>query len=439
MKRLTTSLLAVVSIIALVFTNCGTFRVPKALADSGVFSATITISCSSGTQTIATVHAGDQVTGLAVLLSNDPNENGEGEPLHLSGPGLSFSLPDYSQHTPFGFTANGDGSIQGCITNAENDETGNVTVGVNQGDRQLLTKDQKDALGHAGTAGYVGGAGLAAGGLIVGVLCIPCGIAIGIFGIATAGVGYGADKLAADPPDPNYKVIATPVTPRLTQQPLTAGQGFTQQEADASNALLTNYEVSIGLQRAMLTSLNRYSGAYNAGDTYWEGQQEQAARLYAGQLATQIEAEPNLLTNLQDAFQAAGVTAMITPGDVSNFESNLNTNGLPASSAQILTQLGFDSSEQNDITQALIVQDTNQVAALGGGNFPKMLTDPFLITALQNEAQALNQFAGTQPGPGPGPTATPELSSADLLTISLFPLGLIWLTRRRRARRDAQK
>jgi hypothetical protein len=51
-----------------------------------------------------------------------------------------------------------------------------------------------------------------------------------------------------------------------------------------------------------------------------------------------------------------------------------------------------------------------------------------------------NNFAATGPviPPAPPATATPELGSGELLVTGLLPLGLVLLTRKRRARRMTQ-
>src|SRR5439155_16593338 len=92
---------------------------------------------------------------------------------------------------------------------------------------------------------------------------------IAIFGVPAAAFQKLANKLAAaarDPSDPNFTVIAQPVVHSVSQQPISTSEGATQQEADALNVLLTNWEQAIGITEALLTSMDRAEGAFEAGD-----------------------------------------------------------------------------------------------------------------------------------------------------------------------------
>jgi len=197
-----------------------------------------------------------------------------------------------------------------------------------------------------------------------------------------------------DPPDTNFTVIAQPVTPSLSRQPVTATQAGGQRQADAINAALTNAEQALGFARALLTSNQRAWGAFNAGDTFWETQQSNAARQYATQLAALLNTEPQLLAGVRDALQVAGVQETITASDIADFQAQIRQDGLPSQLVQDLTDLGVDHTAQDEIRQDILGENPTVVAGLGGGNALLALTDPVVVQAFLGVARTVNQFAG---------------------------------------------
>ena len=98
----------------------------------------------------------------------------------------------------------------------------------------------------------------------------------------------------------------------------------------------------IGLADAIIASINRAQRRIRATNAFWEAAQVQALTDYGTQLGTLLNAQPNLLTNLQNAFIAAGETNIIvTPNDVFNLEADIAPNGLSPSYLDTLIQLGF--------------------------------------------------------------------------------------------------
>jgi hypothetical protein len=237
---------------------------------------------------------------------------------------------------------------------------------------------------------------------VIGNLSTGIAIIVGegeLFLESLAAVLEGVEKIGhhelSDPPDPNFTVIAQPITPFLSTQPVTAAQAGGQRQADAINALLTNAEQAIGVGRALLTSIQRAWGAFNAGDAFWEAQQTQAARQYAKQLAGLLYVEPQLLSGVRDAFQVAGAQQpRLTTGDVAQFQAQVGRDGLPSQLVQSLTDLGFDRTALDQIRQEILGQDPSIVAGLGGGDVLSALTDPAVVKAFLGVAQAFSRFAG---------------------------------------------
>jgi hypothetical protein len=217
-------------------------------------------------------------------------------------------------------------------------------------------------------------------------------------------------ELAYDPPDPNFTEIALPVTPSISQQPFTASNELSPAQAAAFNALIENEEGGIGLARAILTSTNRASGALEANDTYWVDQQLQAARTYAGQLSTLLEAHPQLLETLKQALLTdPNLTLDITREDLEKYKYDLITNGLSAEQVQMLTDLGVDQHGQAQVLNALLDDQLTQDApspatyavdsSLNGSpqdilaRFPDLLADPELNQSTQQLAMLLREYS----------------------------------------------
>ncbi len=204
--------------------------------------------------------------------------------------------------------------------------------------------------------------------------------------------------LSLDPPDPNFTEIAEPISPTVSQRPFSVEEGLDQDTADAMNELFANLEEMIGLQRAISTSVDRAQGAHEAGDVFWETQQVLAVQQYNSQLGALLDAAPSLLTDLQTAVEATGLQLTFSADNVLDAQAIVSIEGLPPEVTQALTELGADSATQDDIRQAILARDPAEVAAVGGGSFPELLTDPFLITALQEAAAALSLPVGVVNG-----------------------------------------
>jgi len=189
--------------------------------------------------------------------------------------------------------------------------------------------------------------------------------------------------------------IAQPATPSLPGQPFTPAQKETQQQIDALNALLANEEQQMGLEVALLVSLQRVQGAFDAGSAEWIDKQNQAIIDYASQLVPLLVAEPALRTALQAAYLAAGVQGELTPTDVAKFQDRVRKDGLPADLAAALTELGVDSTAQSSILQDILAVDPAALVSLRG--FPEALTDAAVDGANAQSASALADLAGVPP------------------------------------------
>jgi hypothetical protein len=260
-----------------------------------------------------------------------------------------------------------------------------------------FTQEQKEAMTRAAADLNVQariGAALAITCTLIPELTTKlCAVAVALPSALIAVIAAQLSRLALDPSDPNFTEIAVPVAPTLSQQPITAGDGVTQQEADALNALFTNLEQSIGLARAIQTSIDRAQGARDAGNAFWEGEQLAAAKNFAGQLAVLTDQQSGLLANVASALQAAGVQQSFTAESIAAFQSQVALDGFPSFLTQAFAELGADGTLQEEIKQAFLTADSAEFAATGGGQFPASLTDPELVEGLHQLATSLTLFA----------------------------------------------
>lgn len=371
-------------------------------------SQTFTIASGSPTALVSNLNAGDKIDIVATLNTTDVNENGEGEPLVLqSSGGFSATIPSYAQPTALSFTATANGeSLSGFIVGYDGDEDATVTVTVNSTDKKRLTQAQKDALAKASADLNIWAAGGATVTAICAVLPPPADLCVAFFGPFSGVTWLGSallGRLAADPSDPNFTVIAQPIPPAVPPLPNLAG--ITQAERDAYTALLGNLVNVIAYADAAQISINRATGAADAGDSVWEAKQAAAAAAYLAHLGSLLQAEPALLTAFADALAAGGVVQPISSGDVFNFELNVLFFGLPTFLADTLNTLGADSDALAQIRQLAIVQNIDLVA----GTYPQALTNAAMLDDLRDAGAALH-----------GDTTPPQIDTTASPT-SLWP------------------
>jgi len=331
--------------------------------------------------------AGDTIAVTATLSTNDPNENGEGEPLIVSSSGgeISATIAAYSVPTPFSFTATvPNEAISGTIQGFDFDEWCSIVATVNGA--KTFTPQQKSTANIVATIGGVTAVllGAAAAGLgctfTAGALCVGL-IVAGAGGGLSGAIGGG---IAGDPSDPNFTVIATPIV--ATIPPIEPAGDVTQAEADAFNALFTNEAAVVGIGQAALTSANRAQGAHDAGDSNWEAKQTEAVQVYAAELGALFGSQVDLLKALRDALSAAGVSITVTPQSILSFEQQIALGGLSQSFLQALNEFTDDQGLIDQVRQLLLVQDINASA----GVFPGGLIPGQLESALTNFASALS-------------------------------------------------
>ncbi len=97
-----------------------------------------------------------------------------------------------------------------------------------------------------------------------------------------------------------------------------------------------------------------------------------------------------MLSKVQAAWENGSIgTLNVTPNDLLNSEYELISYGLPATYVQKLQQLGVDATTIETMRNRLRVQNINEAA----GTLPDFLTNPLLISSLNNVAGAFYNSA----------------------------------------------
>ncbi len=236
-----------------------------------------------------------------------------------------------------------------------------------------------------------------AGGCAVSFIgaVIGCdGICLGFAGV-TCILGGITWLMSKDPPDSAFTTIAVPVTPPFS--PVTVTNVGTQAAADAANALLGNLSAVVGLEGALLTSIERAQGAAAAGDAFWQTEQLRAAAGFATQLSGLYERQIALRQNARNGLQAAGFPSFsVMTSQVVAFQADLLLSGLPTflTDALAATSLSGRSDAAQELQLALLSADPREAA----GSFPEILTDPSVIGAIQEIAALRRDLARSVPG-----------------------------------------
>lgn len=349
----------------------------------------------------AGANAGDDVTVLAILHTNDPNENGEGEPLtvSISNGGPTTSFPDYEITHSFIFRAANTAPVTAVGTNVgfDGDESCEISVSVNAHHR--FSQTQKNVL-----AGITGGFGVVSGGAwvvaesctigLIGpgtqVFAVLCSGGAGLTAASSALIAaLAGGLLLIDPIDLNFTVIPVPVPASFT--PLTAGNGMTQADADALNAQLSIEAQIIGVLRATVISVNRAAGAQSVGNTFWEQKQQDAINGFMQQLGVLLIQDANARQTLVAVLTSENFpTFTVTPLQALIFEEELAFQGWPASDLFFFHELGADDDFVNALKPLIFTQNINQVA----GDIPAAFASQALISILQQGGHDLAPFAG---------------------------------------------
>lgn len=291
-----------------------------------------------------------------------------------------------------------NGTLYATVRCVTADLTVNLeTPGVQKWTPSQVQLGQKWALRFQGTAILTGAAALGCR-YIPGQWGILCGTGFGLATLAMQASAFGVNLILQDPSDPNFTVIAQPV-------PIVLPTGMDCGDFPECNSLVGNFLQIISLNRAIGTTNDRIQGAFDAGDTYWQTQQQQARQQYQHQLALLVSQNATLLENFQYAVQArtaaAGAMPMtLSAADIATEQSNTQA-GWTAEQQNVFAAMGFTPEQMDAIRSFQLAADTS---TLGGSYYPETVTSGDFYTM---QSQFIGAFGdGTQPIPAPRVTVS---------------------------------
>lgn len=264
---------------------------------------------------------------------------------------------------------------------------------------QRFTQPQKDFFSASGQGLATVGVGTMAAGIgvftVAAVSPEPKPVAQGM-GIAMTGIGIaliiGAASTIAkirDPVDKNFKKKALPRPPKPPV--IMPVPGLNQEVADAVNAVLENQAKAVGIDRALMTSINRAQGAVLAKEPDFEKMQMTNAREYAGQVSQLIGQSASLRSTATNKLRSSGIMLAATDDQAREMRSMIIENGIPEQIHNIIQAYGSNPQERDDIEGTFIMSivDINALKA----PFPDSMTPAGLSSAEQSIASALKEFS----------------------------------------------
>jgi hypothetical protein len=228
----------------------------------------------------------------------------------------------------------------------------------------------------------------AVGGPAAGALATALNIDAGLLYLKG---NYDNQLVQQDPPDANFNVIAQPMPLAVPQVVAAPGQ-LTARAATALNALFAAEAKEIGIEEAMLTTINRASTAASVGDLHDETYQLQALAHDAHSLAQTLAAEATLRAGVEHALKAEHFpSAALTPQQVAAYQQNIRQNGLPADLLTTLSQLGVAAPTTAQIQQSILSVTPRSAA----GNVLNRFVDSTLLA--NEKAVAVSLHVNTAP------------------------------------------
>lgn len=268
---------------------------------------------------------------------------------------------------------------------------------------QRFTKPQKDIFVLAGNAFLsISGSFTAVGLGILAVVAFdpepkPWAQSVGQFmGALGIGLVVGGGLTIAkndDPVDKNFKKKAHPRPPNPPV--LKPVLGLNQEVADAVNAVLENQARAVGIDRALMSSINRAQGAAVAKEHDFEKMQMKNAREYAGQVAQILGQSARLRRTATNKLRSSGIMLAATDDQAREMRSTIVANGIPEQIHNIIQAYGSNRQERDDI-EGMFIMDLFDINALKAP-FPDVMTLAGLSSAERNVASALKAFSNSTP------------------------------------------
>jgi hypothetical protein len=210
-------------------------------------------------------------------------------------------------------------------------------------------------------------------------------------GIGLTLLGIYALLKATDPIDNNFKHRAKHNPPKLVLVKPDPNTGIDSHAAKVINDVLKNQVHAIGVDRALVTSINRAQGATVANAPKYEKLRMKDARNYAAKLATSLRLAAALRSEAATTFRNIGAVHTFTEDEAYEIRSVILDNGLPSEIDEIFSRYCSDADEKNTILRRHVSQmsDLHQFEV----TFPDVLSKPELDDAEKKVASALEEFS----------------------------------------------
>jgi hypothetical protein len=245
------------------------------------------------------------------------------------------------------------------------------------------------AAGVAATAAFV--AATTAPAPVVDAVTVPTSLVVALgAGLVSAGgwaIGAALSYWAADPPDPEYTVLAQPAALRVRHVHW-GGRGG-RRLSQTYNALADNSARIASLGSVGLHDIERAQGAHIALATEWERRQALAAAATDAQLALLLRRQLGLIREAHTRFKRILRGARpVSAAKFKAFQRAVAAHGLPIRLARELTALGLTSADQLRVRQAITTMQPSVPLDLTAILASKTLSD-----ALRHSADMLEQEA----------------------------------------------
>lgn len=170
----------------------------------------------------------------------------------------------------------------------------------------------------------------------------------------TAGYwGVAIDATFCDPPRYDYQVLAR-YEPG-TFVPVQPAGGVTRARAEATNAYLATVVDLTARMRAAKLSIERCSGAVEAGDEHWNGMQIETAMSFARLAGQSLETTAFMLESLLRVLESESVPDLIiTHQMIEDYLSELRGEGFSSEEIQTLRSLKLTNEEIEELRMSIL-------------------------------------------------------------------------------------
>ena len=339
-----------------------------------------------------------QPSGSLVVITDlatfDPPKTFAEADLRVTGPGGTIELVDFpsgdfahvavfdvSIPLPGPYTAVVTWSTDG-LDNSPVDSPPAFFVVVPLPQNPQLTPQQEAAAAHISNELWKVAASLAAAAVTApdiplvgtgGLAGTGAALTFGVSGGVSAWMAAQWGNVSGDPPDPDYTEIA-PSDPVDVGQLVAGGSMTNPSDIAAVNAYLSQLGADAGLTNAYSVSIDRASGAADAGDETWREKQMAAANSDLTALLNLLSQDSSLRAAAVAALQNAGYNPSLTESDITAAQVDAATNGVNAQVASYLHGIGMPDSAIAQLPGEILQLDPT---ADSGSVLPaEMIQDP---------------------------------------------------------------